>query len=283
MLHTLALGRQAAALSSVYRCAHRIPKSWESPSPGELGLVFPRTPLAILVRRRAERLRSACLRVSTCRPLFHLNSDRCGTRLPRYSLREPCMVCHIAETMWWRDVTPPFLESPPVIEPCLVVPLPGFEPGKSPQSECGAFANLTRGAYVLPQGLPALHVRQPQLGGTGSTRTLRRRRGRSQPPHPPRRGEVLEWKTGLEPATCTLARCRATNCATSTDTHAFRSAAADLLGSAIPPNVPCVDRGVPSLTVPRAARAADWSPTTVEPPPRIELGTSPIPRARSFH
>lgn len=108
MLHTLALGRQAAALLSVHRCAHRIPRSWEPPSPGELGLVFPRTPLAILVRRRAERLRSVCVRVSTCRPLFHLNSDRCGTRLPRYSLREPCMVCHIAEAMRWRDVTPAF-------------------------------------------------------------------------------------------------------------------------------------------------------------------------------
>lgn len=108
MLHTLALGRQAAALFVVHRCAHRIPKSWEPPSPGELGLVFPRTPLAILVRRRAKRLRSACVRVSTCRPLFHLNSDRCGTRLPRYSLREPCMVCHIAVEMRWRDVTPTF-------------------------------------------------------------------------------------------------------------------------------------------------------------------------------
>lgn len=91
----------------------------------------------------------------------------------------------------------------------------------------------------------------------------------------------LEWMTGIEPATCTLARCRATNCATSTDTHAFRSAAADLLGAAIPANDPCVSGGGPSLTVPRAARAADWSPTTVEPPSGVEPEASFLPRTRS--
>lgn len=48
---------------------------------------------------------------------------------------------------------------------------------------------------------------------------------------PSRVSSNLEWKTGLEPATCTLARCRATSCATSTDTHAFRPAAADLLSA----------------------------------------------------
>lgn len=40
--------------------------------------------------------------------LLPSNSDRCGTRLPRYSLREPCMVCHIAVEMRWRGVTPTF-------------------------------------------------------------------------------------------------------------------------------------------------------------------------------
>lgn len=40
--------------------------------------------------------------------LLSPNSDRCGTRLPRYSLREPCMVCHIPVEMWRRGVTPTF-------------------------------------------------------------------------------------------------------------------------------------------------------------------------------
>lgn len=38
------------------------------------------------------------------------------------------MVCHIAVEMWWQVSHPPFPESPPVIEPCLVVPAEGFEP-----------------------------------------------------------------------------------------------------------------------------------------------------------
>lgn len=152
MLHTLTLGRQAAALFVVHQCAHRIPKSWEPPSPGELGLMFPRTPLADLVRRRAERLRSDCLRVSTCRPLFHLNSDRCGTRLPGYSLREPCMVRHIAVEMWWRGVTPTFPGVAPgyrAMPRCTHQGIRTPIPFRAPVPETGAYSNSAKWAFAL--------------------------------------------------------------------------------------------------------------------------------------
>lgn len=93
---------------------------------------------------------------------------------------------------------------------------------------------------------------------------------------------MLEWKTGFEPAAFSLATRRATSCATSTsETHAFRRGAPSLARHGAAIEDPCMGGGAPGLTVPRAARAAGWSPTTVEPPSGVEPETFSLPRKRS--
>lgn len=164
--------------------------------------------------------------------LLSPNSDRCGTRLPRYSLREPCMVCHIAEALWRRGVTPTF---------------PGVTSGYRAMPRCtpprirtGNLRHLKPTPLpVGPEGHVSCHRGYLRSASANLNRAVQGPREPSvdagagtSPPHLPRRGEVLEWKTGFEPAAFSLATRRATSCATSTDTHAFRPAAADLLGAA---------------------------------------------------
>ncbi len=65
------------------------------------------------------------------------------------------MVCHIPVEMWRRGVTPTF---PGVASGYRAMPRctpPRIRTGKSPQSECGAFANLTRGALDVSRIEPA--------------------------------------------------------------------------------------------------------------------------------
>lgn len=74
--------------------------------------------------------------------------------------------------------------------------------------------------------------------------------------HPGRSHRRYEWMTGFEPATCTLARCRATSCATSTSARGDASL------------IPCLCGA--NRTVPPLGSRSTWSPTTVEPSPGIE-------------
>lgn len=146
MLHTLALGCQAAAHVVVHRSADRILTLWEPPSLGEFGLLFPRTPLAVLVHVTVPALRGAGAKVSTRHPFCRRTRAAVAPGCPDTLCGSRAWCTASPKRRGGRLSHPPFPESPPVIEPCLVVPLPGLEPGKSPQSECGAFANLTRGA-----------------------------------------------------------------------------------------------------------------------------------------
>lgn len=174
------------------------------------------------------------------------------------------MDCHVAEASWWWGVTPTF---PGVTSGYRAMPRCARRGIRTPMSfrtlhpECSAYPSfarqalvvgrirtgdlrgppaalplsyhyddLTRLAVLVQGGLPVLLFsgqdsrRQVLLTDPGD-----RRRFDGNPIRVPLRMLTnLERMTGIEPATCTLARCRATNCATSTDTHALRPAAADL-------------------------------------------------------
>lgn len=92
----------------------------------------------------------------------------------------------------------------------------------------------------------------------------------------------LERMTGIEPATCTLARCRATNCATSTsETHAFRRGAPSLARHGAAVERPLHGRRGAGTDGSAFRSRSGWSPTTVEPPSGVEPEASFLPRTRS--
>lgn len=92
----------------------------------------------------------------------------------------------------------------------------------------------------------------------------------------------LERMTGIEPATCTLARCRATNCATSTlETHALRRGAPSLAQHGAAVERPLHGRRGAGTDGSAFRSRSGWSPTTVEPPSGVEPEASFLPRTRS--
>lgn len=228
------------------------------------------------------------------------------------------MVCHIAVEMWWQGVTPAF---PRVASGYRAMPRCARRGIRTPMSfrtlhpECSAYPSfarqalvvgrirtgdlrgppaalplsyhyddLTRRAVLVQGGLPVLLFsgqdsrRQVLLTDPGD-----RRRFDGNPIRVPLRMLTnLERMTGIEPATCTLARCRATNCATSTlETHAFRRGAPSLAQHGAAVERPLHGRRGAGTDGSAFRSRSGWSPTTVEPPSGVEPEASFLPRTRS--